>query len=79
MEDVRDAKANSNIFAEVAAAVVNHALAALTVLDLLDEDRAKLGINLNVHTDAAEHLNDALLGRLLFFLLGWHKFFERRS
>ena len=56
---MRNAEAHAEVLADLSVAVVDHTVAALAVLELLDEDSAKFMINLHVESHSAEHGNEA--------------------
>ena len=61
MERVADAEAHSEVLAELTSAIIDQAMAAVARLELLNENRAKLSIDLRLHTHAAQHRNDTSL------------------
>ena len=69
---MRNAEAHAKVLADLTVAVVDHTVAALTVLELLNEDSAKLMVNLHVEPHTAKHRNDARLGSL--GLLALHRY-----
>ena len=79
MEGLRDAEAHTDVLTEVTAAVVDHSMAASAVLELLNEDGTQLSVDLDLHTHAAEHRNDARLCCLRLLLLRGHEHFEGRG
>ena len=70
---MRNAEAHAEVLADLSVAVVDHTVAALAVLELLNEDSAKFMINLHVESHSAQHGNDACLGGLRLLTLHWHE------
>ena len=61
VEVARDAEAHAHVQTEVPIAIIDHAVATVTVLELFDHDGAQLGIDLRLEAHPAEDLKDASL------------------